>query len=92
MIGSARRMLSCFFTARRLQRYLDADPSAPLTATQIHRLETHLAECERCAGAIADFRLLHGALHGLALHAGPQPDAVDRMRQLVDHLVHGQAR
>jgi anti-sigma factor RsiW len=85
-------MLSCHFTARRLQRYLDADPAAPLTAAEIHRLEAHVAECVRCAGALEDFRLLRGALRGLALHVGPQPDAVDRMRQLVDDLVEGPAR
>ena len=85
-------MLSCHFTARRLQRYLDADPAAPLTEAEIGRLEAHLAECERCAGAFADFRALRGALRGVAQRIGPQPDAVDRMRRLVDDLVEEQPR
>lgn len=92
MIRTARRMLSCHFTARRLNRYLDADPAAPLTETEIRRLETHLAECERCAGAVADFRALRGALRGLAQRLEPQPDAVARIHRLVDDLAEGQVR
>lgn len=92
MIRTARRMLSCHFTARRLQRYLDADPAAPLTEAEIHRLEAHLAECDRCAGAFADFRALRGALQTVGRHVGPQPQSVERMRRLVDDLVEGQVR
>ena len=92
MIRTARRMLSCHFTARRLQRYLDADPAAPLTEAEIHRLEAHLAECERCTGAFADFRALRGTLHSVARHIGPRPESVERMRRLLDDLVEGQAR
>lgn len=92
MIRTARRMLSCHFTARRLQRYLDADPAAPLSEAEIRRIGAHLSECERCAGAFADFRALRGTLHGVARHIGPQPESVERMRRLVDDLVEGQPR
>ena len=91
MITAARRMLSCHFTARRLQRYLDADPAAPLTAEETRRIDAHRAECERCSGAAADFRALHRALLILARRAGPEPAAVDRMHRLVEDLAEGRA-
>ncbi len=58
MISSARTMLTCHWSARRIQRYLDADPSAPLTPDEVERLEGHLAICEKCAEVYADHRLL----------------------------------
>ena len=92
MIRTVRSMLSCHFTARRLNRYLDADPAAPLSAAEVRRLEAHLAECERCAGLVADFRALRGALRGAARRLGPQPERVERMRRVLDDLVGGQLR
>lgn len=92
MIRTARRLLSCHFTARRLNRYLDADPAAPLTRAEVQRLEAHLAECERCTGAVADLRAVRGALKGLAQRVGPKPEAVARIGSLVDDLADGQTR
>lgn len=42
-------MWICHWAGRRIQRDLDADPAARLTAAELHRLETHLASCEKCA-------------------------------------------
>ncbi len=56
------QMITCRWTAHRIQRYLDADPSAPLTRDEIVRLEAHLAICEKCTQVAAEHRALHGAL------------------------------
>lgn len=89
MIRTARQMLTCRWTARRLQRYLDADRSAPLEPHEVARLEAHLAACERCSRALAEHRLLRRVLGGLG-HADPvPPDSVDRMRSLLDQLAGG---
>ncbi len=87
MITALRRMVSCHFTAKRLQRYLDADPAAPLDPTEVRRLEAHLAECARCATAVEDFRALRWAMLRLSRLVGPDPEAVDRLHQVADRLV-----
>ncbi len=87
MIAGARRMLSCRFTAARLQRYLDADPSALLDPAEVRRLEAHLAECARCARAVEDFRSLRWAMWRMSARLRPDPAAVHRMHQVVDELV-----
>lgn len=55
-------MWTCHWARRRLQRYLDADQSGPLTAAEVHRLEDHLATCEKCAQVEAEYRGLSRAL------------------------------
>ncbi len=85
-------MLSCHFTAKRLQRYLDADPSAPLDPAEIRRLEAHLGECDRCASAVADFRSMRWAMLRLSRHVGPDPAAVARLHGVVDQLLEEERR
>ncbi len=92
MISGVRRMLSCHFTAKRLQRYLDADPSAPLDPAEIRRLEAHLAECARCASAVADFRSMRWAMLRLSRLVGPDPAAVARLHRVVDELLEEERR
>ncbi|KGH45343.1 MULTISPECIES: zf-HC2 domain-containing protein [Modestobacter] len=87
MITGLRRMLSCHFTAKRLQRYLDADPSAPLDPGEIRRLEAHLTECDRCASAAEDFRSMRWAMLRLSQLVGPDPAAVARLHRTVDQLL-----
>ncbi len=79
-----REHLTCLWGGRRLHRYLDADPSAPLTESDVVRLEAHLAVCARCGPAYADLRRVKQAL-GRWQHA-PDPAAVLRLRTLVDNL------
>ena len=86
MIRTARQMLTCRWSARRLQRYLDADRSAPLGPEEVARLEEHLATCERCSQALAEHRLLRRVLSGLGQGAPVRPEAVDRVRTLLDDL------
>lgn len=89
MIRTARQMMTCHWTARRLQRYLDADRSAPLDRDEVARLEEHLATCERCARALAEHRLLRRVLGSLGQGAPVRPESVDRMRSLLDELATG---
>lgn len=90
MIQSIQLMLSCHWSARRIQRYLDADPSARLDQAEVRRLEAHLAQCERCAGLAQDYRLLGRALARWSGQRLPDRAAVHRMHALVDQLVEGQ--
>ncbi len=87
MITALGRMLSCHFTAKRLQRYLDADPAAPLEPAEARRLEAHLAECDRCSSAAADFRSMRWAMLRLSRLVGPDPAAVQRLHRAVDQLL-----
>ena len=92
MITGIRRMLSCHFTAQRLQRYLDADPAAPLQPAEVRRLEAHLSECARCAAAVADFRAMRWAMLRLSRAVGPDPVLVHRMHRVVDRLLEDERR
>lgn len=86
MKQSVRQMITCYWSARRIQRYLDADPSAPLTPGEIARIEGHLAICERCTQSAEEHRALRRALS--LLPGVPTPDAgsVDRLRAFLAHL------
>lgn len=55
-------MLRCLWSGRRIQRYLDADPTAPLSKREKKLLEAHLAVCEYCAQTCAEQRALKRAL------------------------------
>ena len=80
MITFLRRMATCHWSARRIERYLDNDPSAPLTLSEVRRLEEHLAVCEECARVTPEQRALSRALclwsqRRLVDEAAPGPDA-----------------
>lgn len=81
MIGSVRTMLTCRWAARRLQRYLDADPAVGLDPVDVARLETHLAACARCARRVQQYRELAAALHEWARRHAPDPFAVARVHE-----------
>jgi len=68
-----------FRAARRIQRYLDADPAAPLTPGEISRLERHLATCEKCTQVATEHRALHRALSLWSGGTGVDPRSVDRV-------------
>ncbi len=82
MSQSLRQMMTCRWSARRIQRYLDADPSALLTAGEVARLESHLAECERCTQTAEEHRVLHRALSRWN-RPFPDVEAVERLRAYV---------
>lgn len=79
MMQSVRQMMTCRWSARRIQRYLDADPSALLSPGEVTRLEAHLAVCEKCSQTTAEHRALHRALSRWAAPL-PDTDAVHRLR------------
>ena len=79
-------------TARQMQRYLDADPAAPLTPGEVARLEQHLATCERCADVLGEHRVLRRALGGWRRGTPVDHASVQRIRALVDDLAEGRER
>ena len=89
MIGVLRQMVTCHWTARRIHRYLDADPAAPLTPGEITRLEEHVAACETCSEVVRQHRVLHRALSLWSRRQPLDPASVDRMRVVVDDLIDG---
>lgn len=86
MTMSLRGLLTCHWSARRVQRYLDADPSALLDPEEVSRLEAHLAVCERCQQLTAEHRALRGALGSWSGAPVPDPDSLARLRGVVDEL------
>lgn len=87
MIASLTTMWTCHWARRRIQRYLDADPSARLTASEIRRLETHLATCARCSALTEEYRGLGRVLAIWSADHGPDPAAVARLRASAEQLL-----
>ncbi len=86
MITSLSRMVTCHWSARRIGRYLDHDPAAPLTENEVRRLEEHLAICEKCAAVTADQRALTRALARWSQRRLPDDAAVSRMHLTLDRI------
>lgn len=86
MIGTLRQMLTCRWSARRIQRYLDADPAARLTPSEVSRLEGHLATCERCTQIVTEHRALRRALSPWAGRMGVDPESIDRVRDFLSTI------
>ena len=82
-------MVTCHWSARRIQRYLDSDPAALLDDAEIRRLEAHLAECDKCRAAATEYRQIDSALSRWAARRMPDPDSVTHMHEVVDRLVRG---
>ncbi|WP_418276608.1 zf-HC2 domain-containing protein [Isoptericola jiangsuensis] len=89
MSGVLRQMITCHWTARRIQRYLDADPAAPLTPGEVTRLEEHVATCARCREVVRQHRRLHRALSLWSTRRPVDPASIDRMRAVLDDLIDG---
>ncbi len=92
MIGLLRMMVTCRWSAHRIQRYIDADPAAPLSCDELHRLETHLAMCDRCTANVNQSRGVKSALARLADRRTPDPARVARLRLQARRLSHGDVR
>ncbi len=86
MTGTLRQMLTCHWSARRIQRYLDADPAAQLTPGEIARLEGHLETCEKCTQVANEHRALHRALSLWSGGMEVDPQAVDRARDFLSSI------
>lgn len=92
MISTVARMLTCHWSARRVQRYLDADPSAPLEPAEVRRLEAHLATCDKCTAMAEDYRQLDTALSRWAARRLPEDSSLARLHAVVDRIVDGDLR
>jgi anti-sigma factor RsiW len=88
VISSLRRMLTCHWSARRIQRYLDHDPSALLAPGEVRRLEEHLAICEKCTQVAAEHQALNRALARWSGQQPPDPASLARLHAAVDRLVN----
>lgn len=86
MITSLRRMVTCHWSARRIGRYLDNDPSAPLSPAEVKRLEDHLAVCEKCSAVTAEHRALSSALARWSQQRLPDEAALARVHVTLDRL------
>lgn len=64
-ISEVMSMPECHWVRAHLIRYLDRDPSAPLSAEELTRLESHIAICDKCASISEDYRETSKALSQL---------------------------
>ena len=87
MIAAIRAMVRCHWSARRIQRYLDRDPSAPLSPSQTRRLAEHLNTCARCSAAAEEYRGLRSTLLHWSQRHPTDPAAVSRLRRESDRMI-----
>ncbi len=87
MMSSLSTMLTCHWSARRIQRYLDADPAALLEPDEVQRLEAHLATCEKCAAAAEEYRGVRRALTRWSQRRMPAPAITARVRLAAERLM-----
>lgn len=80
-----RGMTTCWWAARRLDRYIDADPSAQLSTVEVQRLERHAATCRRCAADIAERQGLNESLRRVGTRR-LEPEALERLDAVAAQL------
>lgn len=61
-ISEVMSMPECHWVRAHLIRYLDRDPSAPLSEEELARLQTHIAICDKCAAISDEYRETSKAL------------------------------
>lgn len=91
MITSLRRMVTCHWSARRISRYLDNDPAAPLSRQEAQRLEEHLAICRRCAAVAQEQRMVRLALARWSGERLPDPESLARLHAALDRITKEEA-
>ncbi len=82
-------MVTCWWSGRHLERYLDADPSVPLTEAEVARLEHHLGICSRCATSMAEQLAVKAALDRVRGRLRPDPARIARLEDVADRLRSG---
>ncbi len=87
MITAIRTMLTCRWSARRIQRYLDADPAAALAPHEQRRLAEHLATCARCTEAADQYRGLQRALLRWSARRAPDPAVAARLQRYTEQVM-----
>ena len=83
------RVTTCWWAARRLDRFVDADPSARLSSTEVSRIEQHAATCRRCARDLAERRAVREALHDLDSRRLTDGAALERLDAVAARLRAG---
>ncbi|CAN5125191.1 hypothetical protein BH09ACT12_BH09ACT12_23350 [soil metagenome] len=78
--------LHCWWAVRRLDQYLDADPSAPLTDAEMERLEQHATTCRNCAARLGTRRRTRDALRSYDSRRPTDADALERLGAVAGHL------
>ena len=68
MITSLRRMVTCHWSARRIGRYLDHDPSAPLTPAEVKRLEDVVDQVDIFVTCTGNFNIITAEHMGKMKH------------------------
>nr|WP_232322853.1 zf-HC2 domain-containing protein [Hoyosella altamirensis] len=79
-------MVTCHWSAKRIQHYLDADAASPLGPSDIQRLEAHLAQCDKCWALAEEHRRLRSLLDNWAQRTLPDAATVQRVHGFLDDL------
>lgn len=79
-------LATCWWAARRLDRYLDSDPSAQLSTAEVERLEQHAAACRRCAEDLSERRRVRRSLRDYDSRRLTDPDALERLDAVASQL------
>lgn len=82
-------LTTCWWAARRLDRYVDADPSARLSGAEAARIEQHAATCRRCARDLAERRSVREALGGLGRRRPTDVATLERLDAVAARLRTG---
>ena len=83
-ISEVMSMPECHWVRAHLILYLDRDPSAPLTAAELMRLESHIAICDKCASISEDYRETSKALS--QLRSGVDEESIARLSASLQKL------
>ena len=78
--------LRCKWATRRLQRYLDMDPAAPLSESEVSRVRAHIADCEKCSTSVADYKQINSALRRLGASKVPDEMSLLRLKSAIDQI------
>jgi predicted anti-sigma-YlaC factor YlaD len=87
---SIRQLRECHRTAKKLQFFLDRDPSAPLSDEDRRRVQAHLAECEKCSTLSSEYQALHASLQQLGSSMTPEPQVVDRVKVALNRALEAE--
>ena len=83
-------LMTCWWSGKRLERYLDRDDAARLTDAEITRLEHHLSVCSKCATSAENLLRLKATLARLPERPGVDPAAVARLESVAARLRSGE--
>ncbi len=78
--------LRCKWATRRLQRYLDMDPAAPLSESEVARVRAHIADCEKCSMSVAHYKQINSALRWLGESKVPDEASLNRLKSALDEI------